>query len=198
MLEVSGLRRPGLHDISFSIPGGACMALRGASGAGKTLLLRALVDLDPNDGSVVAVGIDRASLLAPDWRRLVAYLPAESGWWTDRVGAHFADPPAAGPLLEAVGFTPDVLDWAVARLSTGERQRLALARALALEPKVLLLDEPTAALDPDNTAVVEALIRARCDAGAAALVVSHDPSQAGRLDARVLTLEAGQLVTEAA
>ena len=101
MLQVDDLRRPGLGPISFHIDDGECLALTGPSGVGKTLLLRALVDLDPNQGRVTAAVRGRADLQAPDWRRLVAYLPAESGWWMDRVGEHLPDREAARLLLAA-------------------------------------------------------------------------------------------------
>jgi ABC-type iron transport system FetAB ATPase subunit len=81
----------------------------------------------------------------------------------------------------------------VDRLSTGERQRLALARALQLGPQVLLLDEPTSALDPPSVRQVEALLAARVEAGCALLLVSHDPDQPNRLGARHMRMDAGRL-----
>ena len=84
-------------------------------------------------------------------------------------------------LLHSLGLDSAVLDRAVAALSTGERQRLALARALIDEPQVLLLDEPTAALDPQSGALVEELIRYQTLAGRSAILVSHDRGQIERL-----------------
>ena len=196
MLQVDDLRRPGLGPISFHIDDGECLALTGPSGAGKTLLLRALVDLDPNQGRATAAVRGRADLQAPDWRRLVAYLPAESGWWMDRVGDHWPDREAARLLLAALGFTdPEaVLSWPVARLSSGERQRVALARGLLGVARVLLSDEPTSALDTENCALVEDLLQARLSQGAAALLVSHDAAQVARLAGRSLNMEQGRLV----
>ncbi|MDA1101138.1 MAG: ATP-binding cassette domain-containing protein [Proteobacteria bacterium] len=196
MLQVDDLHRPGLGPVSFQIEDGECLALTGPSGAGKTLLLRAIVDLDPNRGRIAAAGRTRASVAAPEWRRLVAYLPAESGWWMERVGDHMPDHAAARELLDGLGFAdPDaVLAWPVAQLSSGERQRLALARGLLATARVLLLDEPTSALDSENCALVEALLRSRLASGMSVLLVSHDVAQVARLAGHSLRLEQGKLV----
>ncbi|MFQ5954115.1 MAG: ATP-binding cassette domain-containing protein, partial [Kiloniellales bacterium] len=135
----------------------------------------------------------REALDAPAWRRQVTYVAAVSAWWADRVGPHFDDWDAARPILKALGLAADALDWTVARLSTGERQRLALARALVLQPRVLLLDEPTAALDVDATTAVEAVLKDRLQDGVAILLVSHDIAQARRLARRQFRVEAGVL-----
>jgi ABC-type iron transport system FetAB ATPase subunit len=159
------------------------------------MLLRALVDLDPNQGRVRADGREREAVPAPEWRRLLAYLPAEAGWWLDLVGGHMPDRDAALGLLAALGFAApeEVMSWPVSRLSSGERQRLALARGLLFEARVWLLDEPTAALDGANCALVESLLRDRLNAGDAILLVSHDPAQIARLARRRLHLVGGQL-----
>jgi phosphate-transporting ATPase len=197
LLSVRGLARPGLQPVAFDLAEGECLAVRGPSGAGKTLLLRALADLDPNEGAVSLDDCAREAMPAPRWRRLVTYLPAEPGWWAETVGAHFADWPAAEPMVEALGLPSACRDWPVLRLSTGERQRLALVRALVQRPRVLLLDEPTAGLDEEARTAVEMLIAARLAEGAAALWVTHDAEQARRLARRCLTVEGGR-VTEAA
>lgn len=195
MLTVENLRRPGLGPLSFHIDGGECLALTGPSGAGKTLLLRALADLDLNEGEVVMGGRLRSNLPAPEWRRRLGYVPAETGWWADLVGDHFSTPLQAAELLAQLGFTQpsQVLDWPVARLSSGERQRLALARGLCCNTEVLLLDEPTSALDLDNAELVEQLLQNRLRAGTCILLVSHDSAQVGRLAGRSIHLENGRL-----
>ena len=201
MLNVPGLHRPGqkvnLGPLSFHINAGECLALTGPSGAGKSLLLRALADLDPNQGQVRLADRSRSSIPAPEWRRLLAYLPAEAGWWCELVGEHMPDRAAALDLLPRLGFLEPaaVMSWPVTRLSSGERQRLALVRALLGRAPVLLLDEPTSALDQDNCALVENLLGERLAAGAAILLVSHDPAQIGRVAQRSLRLEGGQLVS---
>jgi phosphate-transporting ATPase len=149
MLSVRALRRPGVALESFDLAAGACVAVRGPSGAGKTLLLRALADLDPNQGEVTLDGEARDAMPAPRWRRLVTYLAAEPAWWADTIGEHFADWAAAAPLIAALGLPEDCRNWSVAHASTGERQRLSLARGLAHRPRVVLLDEPTSGLDDE-------------------------------------------------
>jgi phosphate-transporting ATPase len=173
------------------------VAVRGPSGSGKSLLLRAIVDLDPNSGEVGLDGLSRESMSGPAWRRLVGYLPAEPGWWADRVGEHFTDWVAARPLVERLGLPDEARDWPLTRPSTGERMRLAIVRALAAQPKVLLLDEPTAALDAASVAIVEALIGERVAAGMAVLWVTHDAAQGERVAKRFLRVEAGQVREEA-
>ena len=192
MLKVNDLRRPGLGPVSLSLAAGECVALRGASGAGKSLLLRAIADLDPNEGSASLDGQGRAEMSAPVWRRRVAYLAAEPGWWADQVRQHFDDWSAAGSLIERLGLPAEAGDWPISRLSTGEKQRLALARSLLLEPQALLLDEPTSGLDPEAVERVERLIRERVSRGACALWVTHDRAQAERVAQRSLEIEAGR------
>ena len=193
MLEVDQLHRPGLAAVSFALGRGDCMAITGPSGAGKTLLLRAIADFDRTSGTVRLDGVARDDIAAPQWRRLVAYLPAQPGWWADYVDTHFADWPAAAALARRLGLPDDCGRWPVAQLSTGEAQRLVLVRALLREPRVLLLDEPTGGLDEAATAAVEALIGERRDAGAAALWVTHDTVQAARVGTTRWELEAGRL-----
>jgi len=195
MLSVANLHRPGLVTASFDLADGECLAVRGPSGAGKTLLLRAIADLDPNDGVVTLDGQSRAEMPAPQWRRLVTYVPAESGWWAETVGAHFPDWAGAAALMEAFGLTAVSRQTPIQRLSTGERQRFALIRALLLRPRVVLLDEPTSGLDAEAAAAVENQIAKRLAEGASAMWVTHDAAQAKRVALRCLKVEHG-VVTE--
>src|SRR6266478_8417011 len=192
ILQVRNLRTSILKPASFSLSAGEALAVRGPSGAGKTLLLRAVADLDPNEGVVTLGGRDRSTIAGPEWRRLVGYVPAEPGWWADTVGAHFGEWTAALALVRDLGFPEETKAWPIARLSTGERLRLALARALMMRPRVLLLDEPTAALDVASVTAVEALINARMRTGLAVLWVTHDAEQAKRVAHRLLVVDAGQ------
>jgi phosphate-transporting ATPase len=197
MLNIENLCRSGLANVSFTLADGECVAVRGPSGAGKTLLLRAIADLDPNDGAVSLDGLSRESMSGPQWRRLVGYLPAEPGWWADTVGEHFVDWTAARPLIERLGLPDEARLWPMTRPSTGERQRLAVVRALLMTPKVLLLDEPTAALDAVSVEAVEALMREKIQQGLSVLWVSHDAAQAARVAQRRLIVEAGRVREEA-
>ncbi|MFQ5959183.1 MAG: ATP-binding cassette domain-containing protein [Alphaproteobacteria bacterium] len=198
MLRVRNLVVHGLAAIDLDIDAGECLALTGPSGSGKSLVLRALADLDPNDGRVALDGRARETIPAPAWRRQVAYLAAEPGWWGDVVGDHFPDRAALAELLPGLGLSESLLDQRVAETSTGERQRLALARVLLNDPRVLLLDEPTAALDEAAARSVEAVLAERLRGGAAILLVTHDPARGARLAARRLRIAGGRIETVAA
>ena len=128
LLNVRFLSSPIRLPDPLNLAVGECVAVTGASGSGKSLFLRALADLDPNDAVIELDGVQRSSFAAPAWRRQVTYVPAESGWWAERVRDHFCqeDMAALVPMLQGVGLDATVLDWDVMRLSTGERQRLAL------------------------------------------------------------------------
>jgi UDP-glucose/iron transport system ATP-binding protein len=191
LLSIRDLGTNLLKPTSFSMSTGECVAIRGPSGGGKTLLLRAIADLDPNEGTVCLEGRNRATISGPEWRRLVGYVPAEPGWWAETVGNHFAEWKAAAAFLERLGFSDETKTWRISRLSTGERLRLALIRALSMRPKVLLLDEPTAALDAASATAVEALMSSRMRAGLGVLWVTHDPAQARRMAHRQLLVENG-------
>jgi ABC-type iron transport system FetAB ATPase subunit len=190
-LVVAGLQSPLAGPFSFAVAPGAILAVSGPSGAGKSLLLRMIADLDPNTGEVRLSGTARADLAAHAWRRRIPYVAAESGWWAPGVHAHFApaDLGRARTLAVRLGVGEAPFDGPVERLSTGERQRLSLIRALVLDPPALLLDEPTGALDTATTALVEAELLARARAGCAIVLVSHDPQQAARLGAARLRVE---------
>ncbi len=184
--------RPLLGEpLSFEVPPACTCFVRGPSGAGKSLLLRAVADLDPNEGEVWLDGLRRSGMPAHRWRRMVGYLPAESYWWEDRVGDHQAHWPLS--LLERLGFGAEVLDWRVSRLSTGERQRLALARLLANRPAALLLDEPVANLDSVNADRVAAIVHAyQQEHGAPTLWVSHGEGRGNASCRGTLWLQAGR------
>jgi len=193
MLHVTNLTRLMIGPINLTIRDGECVALTGPSGTGKSVLLRAIADLDPNSGVVKTNDMQRETVSAPQWRKQVAMLPAESGWWQENVAAHFQTPDITRHHLPEVGLPIEAMGWEVARLSTGEKHRLALLRCLEANPQVLLLDEPTAALDQDTTLLIEALLKRQLASGTSILLVTHDTAQAKRMALRILHLEAGSL-----
>lgn len=195
-LELRQFQGADLEPIDLTIAPGECVTLTGPSGSGKTRLLRAIADLDPNRGEASSGDRNLQQTPAHLWRSRVGLLPAESHWWYDRVADHFTHPETE--TLVALGLDPACLEWEVSRLSSGERQRLALARLLDRKPGVLLLDEPTANLDPENAQRVEKLLRVYADKRDAALLwVSHDPAQRRRVGQRRLRIRDRRLETEA-
>ncbi|MDB5482378.1 MAG: transporter related [Caulobacteraceae bacterium] len=204
MAEGGGLRVEGLKSalagpFTLEVARGAVLAISGASGAGKSLFLRMVADLDPNEGEVGLNGVSRASLPANQWRRRIPYVAAESGWWAQTVHDHFAPNQLdrARSLAERLGVGAAPFDGPVDRLSTGERQRLALVRAFILDPPGLLLDEPTGPLDPVSVQKVEVFLQERLAAGTAIVLVSHDPAQGARLGARRMRMVDRKLQPEA-
>lgn len=191
-LTIKQLRTVHLGPIDLDVGVGECLVLTGPSGSGKTLLLRAIADLDCHEGEVILNGEACSSMRAHEWRCKVGLLVAESQWWGERIGDHFQQ--SDEELLAQLGFGSEVMDWEVARCSTGERQRLALARLLQNYPQVLLLDEPTASLDAENVARVEAVVKQwRQEHGVTVLWVSHDPAQAERVATRRIHIDNGRL-----
>jgi len=180
----------GFGPVTFALRKGEIVGVSGPSGCGKTRLLRALADMDPWEGHIELEGCAPSTIPASQWRRRVAYVPAESQWWFDRVGEHFSYAPEAADLC-ALGLEPEVLGWPVARLSSGEKQRLGLLRALVNRPAVVLLDEPTAHLDAAHAQAFEALVMGCCTAGMMALWVAHDPEQLARVAPRGYRMAAG-------
>ena len=184
MLTVSALKR--LHlCVSFDLQDGECVALQGPSGVGKTLLLRSIADLDPNEGTVKLDGTLREAMSGPAWRKRVTYLAAEPGWWSDTVHGHFATWDDALPLVSRLGLPDGCGPWPIQRLSTGE---LGLVRALMLRSRVLLLDEPTSALDSASAAAVESLIAERVANGTSVIWSTHDNAQARRVGSRIFLM----------
>jgi len=155
-------------------------------------MLRSIADLDPHQGEVCLDEVESREMKAFIWRRQVGMLPAESKWWADRVDDHFTT--VNHPHLNQLGFESDVLNWEIRRLSTGERQRLAIIRLLAIKPKALLLDEPTASLDAENVSLAENLIKSYSILEKAPVLwVSHDLDQVKRVADRHFILNRKQL-----
>lgn len=183
---------------TFLVRRGECVGLSGRSGIGKTQLLRAVTDLIPHQGTISLGGRTCSSYPAPVWRSMVTMVAADSSWWYDRVGEHF-DVVAGATFIDTffplMGVEREMLGWQVRRLSTGERQRLALLRALQINPAVLLLDEPSSGLDGYHTDLLERCIAGlRQEKNISVIWVSHDPEQLKRVAMRELRMEANGLV----
>jgi len=191
-----------VDDFTFSFEPGRVYSVLGPSGAGKSSLLRLLNRLDePTTGEVVFDGQDYRELPPCTLRRQIGYLFQVPYMFADTIGDNLrlADPELTDEQIEnqlqVVSLTSMKPDHDVANLSVGEKQRVALARLLATNPKIVLLDEPTAALDPAHTDKIESLIHRIADEQQLAVIfVSHDPNQARRLGGEGLLLVAGRLV----
>lgn len=196
LLRVRDLRSPYAGPFSLDLHAGECVAILGPSGSGKTVFLRMIADLDPHAGNVTLGGQKRSQWPAPAWRKKVIYQAAEPAWWEPTAAAHFSESEknTVLALMPALQLRVELLDNDISRLSTGERQRLALLRSLSRSPDVLLLDEPTAALDQESAAAVEALLRHCMKKKLAIILVTHSPQQAERLGHRTLRIVAGRLV----
>jgi putative ABC transport system ATP-binding protein len=175
-----------LRDIDARLPVGASSVL-GPSGSGKSTLLRLLNRLaDPDSGRVLYEGPQLPALIDGTVHDNVAYGPQLAGRSFN-----------ARNCLELAGLDPAFEDRDASKLSVGEQQRVMLARALALEPRVLLLDEPTSALDQDAREAVEGTLR-RLQARTAIslVVVTHDTAQARRLADNVVRIESGRVIAQ--
>jgi iron complex transport system ATP-binding protein len=204
-----------LRDVSLTLSSGHLVALVGPNGAGKTTLLRAVAGLVPSDGVIDVRGDELSSLTLRERARRFAYLPqGHLVHWPlparDIVALgrypHGATDPArltardAEAVLRAMQAA-DVLEFSdrrVTELSGGERSRVALARALAVEAPVILADEPTSSLDPRHQIDVMKTLRTAVDKGALAIVVTHDLGLAARFADTVLVMSEGRLVSQGA
>ena len=194
MLKIDAISFLDWEAVSLEVAAGEAVAVWGASGSGKSLLLRAVADLIPHEGNCFLHSKPCASFAPSQWRRRVSYLSPEALWWEDSVRAHFSNEPDFAQ-LGALGFDASVLDWEPARLSTGERQRLGVLRMLAREPEALLLDEPTSNLDEATVASVESLLLGYIrNNEAAAIWVTHDRAQASRVGWRGYEMSDKKLV----
>jgi tungstate transport system ATP-binding protein len=194
---------PALQGVSLALQRGDRLALVGANGSGKSTLLKLLHGLvAPHEGRREAAPLQpegRAPLAAMVFQHpFLLHLPAH---WNVRLGLWLHGVPRAEhaarthEALARVGLSSLAARPARA-MSGGQQQRLALARAWALKPDILFLDEPTASLDPGAKREVESLMAAFADSGVTLVFSTHNLGQAKRLATRVAYLEAGRLVVE--
>jgi ABC-type proline/glycine betaine transport system ATPase subunit len=193
-----------LRDVSARLPVGAsCVA--GLSGSGKSTLLRLLNRLaDPDSGRVLYEGVDvretdplalrREVSLVPQLPALIEGTVQENIAYGPRLAGHSFDTRSC---LELAGLDPGFAGRDAAKLSVGEQQRVMLARALALEPRVLLLDEPTSALDEAARDAVEGTLRRlRTRTAISIVLVTHDTEQARRLAEYVIRIDSGRVTAQ--
>jgi len=192
-----------LHPTSLALDGGQLVALVGPNGGGKTSLLRALAGVEDASG-VVRIDSELGAGLGEARRRaLLAFLPAsrEIGWPIAArdviaLGLGRRDEPRIRQLIELFELQA-VADRPVSRLSTGERTRVLLARAIAADPRLLLLDEPFANLEPYWVLRLAAILRSLADEGTLVLVALHDLGQLDRFDRALLLAEGTVQMDEA-
>ena len=199
-----------IDGVSFSVAGGETLVLLGRSGSGKTTTLRLINRLlEPTGGEVRVAGEDAAAQDLTRLRRRIGYVIQEIGlfphmtveenvsllprlehWPTDRAEMRVRE------LLQLVGLEPDGFARRYPhQLSGGQRQRVGVARALAIDPPLLLLDEPFGALDPVTRAELQREFRTLAGRlGKALVFVTHDVREALLLGARIALLERGRLI----
>jgi ABC-type multidrug transport system fused ATPase/permease subunit len=202
-IEVRGLTvrrgaRVVLRDLSFDAPRGEVLALVGASGAGKSTLLRCLNRLAEADAGTIGLDGEDIRDVAPQVLRrrvaLVAQAPAMlPGTVADNLAYGLAELSAGArdAALAAAGLDGSFLPRPARELSGGERARVALARALTRDPDAILLDEPTAALDPETARVIAQTVAALAQRDLAVIVATHDRSLAEAVATATLRIGTG-------
>jgi iron complex transport system ATP-binding protein len=218
-LVVNGLSadlggRPVLRDVSFAAPAGKVVGLIGPNGAGKTTLLRAICQLTPARGEAAWNGQRLDRMAARERATMLAYLPqGQTVHWPlgvrrlvelgrlPRLGALSQPAAVDAAAIDAAMVAADVAHLAerdVLTLSGGERARVLLARALAVEAPVLLADEPTASLDPYHVLEIMRLLRRTAEAGKLVIMVMHELSLVARFCDHVVLINNGRKVAEGA
>jgi len=197
-----------LDGASIAVRAGEAVAIQGPSGSGKSTLVRALATLiEPDAGTVLLDGRDAREIAPTQFRTRVAFLAQQPAMFAGTVRDNLAAGPAlhgkslgdaqAGELILAVGLDESILPRQARTLSGGEKQRVALARALANAPDVLLLDEPTAALDPYAAESIVALLVALGVRGLSVVMVTHVEAHARSLGGTLYRCERGRLLVDA-
>ncbi|WP_370515441.1 ABC transporter ATP-binding protein [Paracoccus sp. S-4012] len=206
-----------LDDVSLEIPRGRITGIVGESGSGKSTLSRVLLGLQrPASGSVTVLGEDPYGLSSGAWKahrrkvqavfqdsgaslnpRLTIGASVREGLDVHRIGAPTGRARRAAMLLGQVGLDEDYLERVPLTLSGGQRQRVNIARALAVEPEVLIADEPVSALDLSVQAqVLQLICRLQKDLGLTVLFISHDLSVVKAICDRIVVMRRGQVVEQ--
>lgn len=195
-LTIDRAGRRVVRDVTFRVDQGARVALMGASGTGKTTVLRAIAGLELPAAGRITVG--RVGMVF-QFHHLFAHLTAVHNVWLSPV--HVLGQPRvdaerrARALLEKLGVAHRA-DAMPHELSGGEAQRVAIARALAVDPPVLLMDEPTASLDPQRRTELAATVRDLAADGTTIIIATHDEEFARACVERVLLMDEGRVVKE--
>ena len=196
-----------LDGVGLSVAAGELVAVVGPNGAGKSSAIRALAGLLPlTGGHALLGGADAASLKPRERAARAAYLPQERriAWNLPAIEVAALGAPFLTDGLERARAALDeveagyLADRGVAEMSGGERARVLLARALATGARALLADEPTTGLDPEAQLMVLERLKARAGAGQGVLVSLHDLALAARFADRIVVLDAGRVVADAA
>ena len=198
-----------VESVTLAIPAGQFVALVGASGSGKSTLLKTVNRLvDPDAGHVVLQGREVASVPLARLRRSIGYVFQSVGLFPHmtvaenigigpRIAGEPVDAARISALLELVDLDPGMSTRMPDELSGGQRQRVGVARALASEPSILLMDEPFGALDPvTRDALGERVLDLHRRLGLTTVMVTHDMTEALLLADRVLVMEAGRIVAD--
>ena len=204
LLVAEGLSLPGrLAETALALEPGTLTCLIGPNGSGKTSLLHALAGIGPRTGRVAIDGVDPRSLGPGERQRLLGFLPASRDVkWPlaarDVIALGGGDPASTEMAVEALDLGA-LVDRRVDRLSTGERSRVLIARVLAARPRVALLDEPVANLDPLwQLKLLDLLHDGMCGPDRALLIAIHDLDLAGAYADRIIILDKGRIVADGA
>lgn len=195
-----------LSDISASVMAGDIFTVLGPSGSGKSTLLRLINRLDdPTSGSILLDGQDTREMSVLALRRRAGMVFQSAAVFDGTVdanvqyGAKLAGIKVdSADLLRRVGLPEDFLTRAASSLSGGEQQRVSIARTLATNPEIILMDEPTSSLDPASRSQIEELtLKMNRDEGLTIVFVTHDMEQARRVGVRTMLLVEGRKIEEA-
>ena len=197
-----------LDEATILVRPGEAVAIQGPSGSGKSTLVRVLATLlEADAGNVLLDGRDAREIAPSRFRTRIAFLAQQPAMFDGTVRDNLAAGPAlhgdslddarARDLIAAVGLDDSVQLREARTLSGGEKQRVALARALANGPQVLLLDEPTAALDPEAGELIVALLRDLRARGLSVVMVTHVDAHARALGGTLYRCERGRLAVDA-